>query len=197
VFRNLFANSQECGTAFRRRLAIQFSKTERHPRVRDVLEPSLDRRGVAKTTVLRQGGGDLLPLPGIVNKVEEEPSSDPSTPETLFINPGPRLSSRGDSEASSFRLPSSGRCFYSHSPRPSSFVTRDLRLAWSASRSGAMLLPPPQRAVKRGARDEHPGARPGASPATRRLPDRRCPRPGHVRMPRSRPATPLRPRGRR
>ena len=39
-----FANSRECGTAFRRRLAIQISKTERNPRIRDVLSsPSLER----------------------------------------------------------------------------------------------------------------------------------------------------------
>jgi hypothetical protein len=48
---------KECGTAFRRRLAIQFSKTEPRPSIREAaLESSLDRRGVAKTTVLRQGG---------------------------------------------------------------------------------------------------------------------------------------------
>jgi hypothetical protein len=57
------------GTAFLRRLAIQFSKTEPHPSIREpALEPSPDRRGVAKTAVLRQGRTALLPAPSRVVK---------------------------------------------------------------------------------------------------------------------------------
>jgi hypothetical protein len=56
VFRNDLQTQGNAVTAFLRRLAIQFSKTEHNPSTRSsAFEPSPDRRGVAKTTVLRQG----------------------------------------------------------------------------------------------------------------------------------------------
>jgi hypothetical protein len=61
------AKLKECGTAFRRRLAIQFSKTERT--LGYVSSPSPCRAEVAKTTVLAKGEVDLLPSPGTVKKV--------------------------------------------------------------------------------------------------------------------------------
>jgi len=49
---------KECGTAFSRMLAIQFSKTEHRPSSREAsLEPSPERRGVARTTVCVKEGG--------------------------------------------------------------------------------------------------------------------------------------------
>jgi hypothetical protein len=49
---------KECGTAFLRRLAIQFSKTEQLPLERDrFLVSSLTPLGVSKTSGLRSGGG--------------------------------------------------------------------------------------------------------------------------------------------
>ena len=55
---------KERGTAFLRRLAIQFSKTEPQLSTRKASsEPSPDRRGVAKTTGLRQGRAAYVPAP--------------------------------------------------------------------------------------------------------------------------------------
>jgi len=98
---------KERGTAFLRRLAIQFSKTELHPSIREsALEPSLDRRGVARTTVLRQGGR-LLPLRP---EYRQEESSKPSSRTTsrhegvdIYINPLRPSSHPGDTFSSPFR----------------------------------------------------------------------------------------------
>jgi hypothetical protein len=107
VFRNLFANSQECGTAFRRRLAIQFSKTEQRPR----LEPTSSSRALTVAESRRQplcirGEVIYFQLPASSTGSRKKVSCDPSRPQTPFSNPGPWSSSRGDSEASSFRSPS-------------------------------------------------------------------------------------------
>jgi hypothetical protein len=60
---------KECGTAFSRRLAIQFSKTELTPSPRGTsLESSLERRGVAKTTGCVKEGGFYHRRPGSVKR---------------------------------------------------------------------------------------------------------------------------------
>ncbi len=105
---------KERGTAFLRRLAIQFSKTESHPSIREDfsrIEP--DRRGVARTTVLRQEGG----FTNIAAPVRQEGNSRPmprtaSRREEELISRSTRLfpsSLRGD--RCCFAVRTEGRCF--------------------------------------------------------------------------------------
>ena len=65
----IFCKLKECESAFRRRLAIQFSKTEHHPRIRDTGAPNprLDRRGSREDNrSASRGGVYLQPLPSFV-----------------------------------------------------------------------------------------------------------------------------------
>jgi hypothetical protein len=73
VIRICVRKLKECGTAFRRRLAIQFSKTEHHPGSEASMPLSQALTVAAsRRPVLRRGGTDLLPLPDSVKGSRHE-----------------------------------------------------------------------------------------------------------------------------
>jgi len=145
---------KERGTAFLRRLAIQFSKTELRPSIREsALEPSLDRRGVAKTTVLRQGGRLTTSPP----RTRQEESSRPTSRTTsrhegvdIYINPLHPSSPPGDYV--SVTIPTEGCCFYSPHGHPvkqaPGFSATSCVFPPGASIGRARLLPAERHGVK-------------------------------------------------
>jgi hypothetical protein len=77
----MLSKLKECGTAFSRRLAIQFSKTEHRPSIReDSLEPSLDHRGVARTAGCVKEGGVTANV--AQTRPEKVPGRDPERLQT-------------------------------------------------------------------------------------------------------------------
>lgn len=142
------------GTAFLRRLAIQFSKTEPHPSIREpALEPSPDRRGVAKTAVLRQGRTALLPAPSriVKRKVRNRvPSCLRDVRESISTSTRLAPSSlRGDPDR--FTVPTRGALLLT--PRgPRRQLPGKLRLLGQprfVSQRRGRLLPAPRPVVKR------------------------------------------------
>jgi len=100
-------------------LAIQFSKTELDPRIRDfVSSPSLERRGGHEDNrSASRGGVDLLPLPGFVKEfVEPKPFVllDLWGPDFYLRSPSRVKRALPNRSRASVSLPSGG-CFYSHS----------------------------------------------------------------------------------
>ena len=103
------------------RLAIQFSKTERYPSIRDAaLEPSLVRVAESRRLRLRQGGAAYLPAPSRVVKRVSSARLDASRGGgSRFLH---RLASPRQARCLASLRPccgGEGRCFYPFAGAPS------------------------------------------------------------------------------